>query len=323
MIAIPDALTSLPCFAGAPPGPIRAMARLWNWLRVAPGETVWRERDSAEELGVLFMGELEVISGNVPVGRVIASEMIGEVAAFTAPMSRSATLRATEASVLLMLPTAVLRSIRAQRHPGYEALVNAAVLTLDQRIATTDARIAANRPRLARIQGDVDEDPEPCPEPTQVFRRLTGFGDAPDAVLGELTHAMPRRAMVAGEMLCEEGDTVDEMWIVASGSVEIFRGLAGSPQRTGCIEAGGVIGANAIVNPEGGSVTAMCSRPGWLFRLDAATFKLLGAETRLRLREAMIGALSAQLRHGNRILRDMGPSAAPSRGLVMHGLSAQ
>lgn len=307
MISVADALVSLPSLAGTPEGPIRATARLWNWLRVQPGETVWREHDRAEELGFVWMGELEACAAGVGVGRALAPEMIGEAAGFVSGTTRTVTLRATVPTVLLLLPIFSLRALRAQHHPLFEMLVDAALSSLEGRLQTLERRLAEHPGRAARFHVDADEEPAPCPDPVGVLRRLNGFGDAPDAVLGELQHVMPRRAMSVGERLCEEGDVVDEMWIVASGTAERFRADGGVLQSVGALEVGSVIGAPSLLRAGSPSLRVVCSRPGWLLRLDLGSYRRLSAETRLRLREAMIGSFAAQIRGANRSLHDLGP----------------
>lgn len=323
MIPVPDALVSAPCFEGVPEGLLRASSRAWSWMRAAPGEVLWRQGERVEELGLLWMGEVVARAGGVEVGRLYGPQLIGEAGAFVHGATRLTSMEAVEPCILLMLPLPVLRTMRAQHSPIYEALLHTALLALESRVRATSLAVSQARPPgLREVPGacvGVALPTTACPPIEALLRGQNGLHDAPEAVITALAAAFQRSPLAEGQALCREGDEGDGVFLVADGTVDVFRGL-GTPdfERVTTLGAGALIGVNTLVRPGPRSASCVASQPGWVYRLDTARFARLDHEPRLRLRESMLASLAGQLRVCNDQLSALTPvsAAAPQRRSV-------
>lgn len=117
-------LKLVPLFRGLSTSELEAIAQAASRRDVSAGTDVVREGDPAAELFVLLSGHAEVLRRDAGrdehhvIGEVAVGEVVGEMALFDRH-PRSATVRATEPSVLLVVPFEVLG-----HHPQF--LVNLA-----------------------------------------------------------------------------------------------------------------------------------------------------------------------------------------------------
>lgn len=316
MIPVPDALVSAPCFEGVPVGVLRASSRAWSWMRATPGEVLWRQGERVEEIGLLWMGEVVARAGGVEVGRLYGPQLIGEAGAFVHGATRLASMEAVEPCVMLMLPLGVLRAMRAQHSPIYEALLHTALTALEARVRATSLAVSRTRPPgLREVPGERDGaalPTTPCPPMEGLLRAQNGLHDAPEAVIAALAAAFQRSPLAEGQTLCNEGDEGDGVFLVADGTVDVFRGL-GTPDfvRVTTLGPGALIGVNTLVRPGPRTASCVASRPGWIYRLDTGRFARLDPEARLRLRECMLASLAGQLRICNDQLCALTPAAVP------------
>lgn len=308
MIPVVEALAALPGLRELPEKNLRAVARSFAWLRAGEGDVLWREGEAVDEVGFLWSGELVVDVGGVEVGRLGAGQILGEAGSFVAGAARSATVRAEEPVVLLLLPLVAVRALREQHHPFYEALCDLGLAALEARVRETSGRVQVPGPSRVRVAGgEDDEEPEDdaptlgrCPPVEPLLRRLNGFADAPAAIVEEVGAAMRRIPLGTGHVVCREGDVGDGLFLVADGTIAVVRG-ADSPaaQRLAQLGPGSLVGVNTMVRPGLRTATCVGEAPGWLYRLDTGAFARLSAAARLRMREAMIAALAGQLRGSN------------------------
>ncbi len=140
-----------------------------------------------------------------------------------------------------------------------------------------------------------------------------------------------QRALAPGEVVFEEGEPGDELFVVQSGVIELTRRGAGGPRRVGRFGAGEFFGEISAVEGTRRSARAAAIGPACVLRLDRATLeamcvsepeialrlirglarRLLDAEHRLAridadevlrpLLRALIHAAEPDPRHGSRI----------------------
>ncbi len=91
--------------------------------------------------------------------------------------------------------------------------------------------------------------------------------------------ACERRVLVAGELLAQEGDAGDALFIVLSGEVEIFKTIRAEVDRVmGTFAAGEVVGAISFVDGSRRSAGARTVEACELAVLEVATFERIRRE---------------------------------------------
>lgn len=324
MSALEDDLVTIPLFRRVGSAELRVTAPLWTALKVKAGQSVWEQGSAVDELAVLLNGELSALVNGAEVGRVMPGEMIGEVAAFLAGSTRSASLRARKDATLLTLPVPGLRALRWQRSPVYDALLEQALLALARRIRTSNLQIArmaaggANAPHreepsaLARLWRTLRPGGprEACPSLIPLLVQQPVLRSADPALLDVLSAAFVAKAMDEGEILCIEGETGDAAWLIASGEVDVLRNVRGNrAELLKTLKAGDLMGVNALVELAPRSASVVARTAGWLFRIDSKSFQTLQGETRLVWRESVLASLAAQLRNANALLARLGDNS--------------
>ena len=105
------------------------------------------------------------------------------------------------------------------------------------------------------------------------------FADMPPAAVEVVLAACERRVLVAGEVLAEEGDPSDALYLVVSGRIEIFKLIrAGVDRVMGTFSAGEAVGAMAFVDAAGRSAGARTVEATELLVLERATFDRIARE---------------------------------------------
>jgi CRP-like cAMP-binding protein len=318
-----EELSTLPFFRRVASSDVRASAPLWTEVALQPGEILWHSGGSVEDLGVAIIGELVAEVDGVEVGRVMPGELCGEASAFFAGNVRSATLRARTQAQVLTLSTAALRTLRWQRSPVYEALLEQAMLTLVRRIRTTDVRIA----QVARGSASAPSRQEPsalvrfwkslrpggpggtCPPLEPLVRRQPGLKDLDAAVVSALVQGFVAEPVEEGQILFLEGEPGAASYIIAEGQIDVLRHVRGEKaELLVSLKPGDQFGVNTLV--ERGARTASCvaATPGWLWRMDAEAFGRLRGDARMYWRESVLAVLASQIRNANAALQRATPA---------------
>ncbi len=105
------------------------------------------------------------------------------------------------------------------------------------------------------------------------------FAGMPPADVEVVLSACERRVLVAGEVLAQEGDPSDALYLVVSGRIEIFKLIRADVDRVmGTFSAGEVVGAMAFVDAAGRSAGARTVEATELLVLERAAFDRIGRE---------------------------------------------
>ncbi len=327
MHAIADSLSSIPFLKEVAFSEIEATARYWRPARLSETERLWQQDTPAYELAVLLSGALEVCYDGVEVGHIRPGELVGEVSAFLLDGRRSATVTALEDSRLLKLPSSALRTLRREGSVVYPVLLYQALLVLARRIRRADRRIAqltsgtTSAPRRAKPstlkrwwRSLRSSGPKvPCPPLENVLRRQPGLLEASDEAIATIAAAFEAQPVEENEVIFLEGEEGAAGYIVAAGRVDVLRHVRGArAERLATLRPEDQFGMNTLV--EKGTRTASCvaGAPGWVYRMDAESFKQLRGEARILWHENVLISLATQIRNANAALRRVKQSL-PSR----------
>lgn len=321
MSGIANQLAQLSYLAEVPLAELQASARFWRQRSLSAGEAFCAQGEPANELALVLEGELRASVDDQEVGRVLQGEMIGEVATFLAGATSSASVTAETSCTLLGLRRASLLALRRQSSPLYDALLQAGLRTLCERVRSTDAMIA----ELCQADPQIDQEttpprtddvprPEHPPAVLPLLRGLSSLASAEDEVLEPLAAAFEPVAVSAGEVLVSEGLPGDAAFLVASGEIEVRRELRdGCPGRLTTLRSGDLIGFNALLDDGPRSASLVALNDGWVHRITAAAHARLSGPAMLAWREALLATLATQLRVANAIVsgaRSLGVSKA-------------
>jgi CRP-like cAMP-binding protein len=320
---ISDELSTLPFFRRVAAADVRASAPLWSEVALQPGEVLWHAGGNVDELGVAVIGELVAEVDGVEVGKVLPGELCGEASAFFAGNLRSATLRARTQAQVLTLGTSALRTLRWQRSPVYEALLEQAMLTLVRRIRATDVRIA----QVARGSSSAPSRQEPsalvrfwkslrpggpsgaCPPLEPLLRRQIGLKDVDATVLQAIGQGFVAEPVEEGQILFLEGEPGAASYILADGQVDVLRHVRGDKaELLVSLKPGDQFGVNTLVERGARSASCVAATSGWLWRMDAEAFGRLRGDARMFWRESVLGVLASQIRNANAALQRALPS---------------
>lgn len=111
----------------------------------------------------------------------------------------------------------------------------------------------------------------PGPRITAAMLRDIGlFGGMDDETLAVLAKELPTQHVEAGDLVVEEGDTSQEMFVVVGGELEVVkRGVHGQDVRVALFGPGDWFGDMAILDVQPRSATVRSVAPTMLIRVTA------------------------------------------------------
>ncbi len=337
MATIVEELQTLPFFRRVPFQDVRESVPLWTAVDLRAGEVLWKQGAAVDELGVIVFGELSAEVDGVEVGRVLPGEMCGEASAFFSGNVRSANLLARGKAQVLTLSTSSLRTLRWQRSPVYDALLDQALVTLVRRIRATDLRIA----QVARGTSSAPTRAEPsaltkfwkalrpggpsgeCPPLPPLIRAQPGMKEADPAVILAIAQGFVAEPVQEGQVIFLESEPGAASYIVAEGSVDVLRHVRGErAELLASLPSGAQFGVNTLV--ERGTRTASCvaGSAGWVYKMDAEAFGRLRGDARMLWRESVLVTLASQIRNANKSLQKAAAANAPPPAAAAPGAAA-
>ncbi|MBA2319711.1 MAG: cyclic nucleotide-binding domain-containing protein [Deltaproteobacteria bacterium] len=306
----------LAIFKGLPTFEVNHALEQFRSLEVDIGTELIAEGEDDPTLLIVLTGELEITTGDVVLGRARAGDLVGEIALFAGGL-RTASVRTAARSTLLLLDVEGFESLRAERHPVAIALEEHALAQLSDRLRKTRERIAS------MAKGEASRKPS-----TGFFRRVgaafgTGgritsarvnggevleysalFAGVPRALLDEVASHMEACTYPVGTTLCTEGEAGTEMFLIASGEVEVIcQTQLGNVEKLATLGPGDAFGMCSLLQPEQlRMASAVATTKVVALTLDA----IAGAElihghgwVGSVLRAAMIRALAESVAYAN------------------------
>ncbi len=302
-----DFLAASSVFRDVAPALLAETEALWAYRQLDAWEPLWSADTPADELALVLSGRLEVFVGDYAMAKLGPGELLGEASAFLRGETRTATVRAIEATRVLVLGQPQLQRMRLAHPDVYDALLARALLVLAQRIADKGARIArlsdeGDPVDLARADGDgrwqryAASAPTAPVSPIPALRLLPVLMSAPDDVLARIAGALAPRFVEAGRALFLAGDPGDAVYVVARGRIDVMRHVrAGGVARAATIEPGSLIGTGALLLDGPRNATCVAPAGAWVFELSRAAVAGLDRDAARLVRESLLCALRSQL----------------------------
>jgi CRP-like cAMP-binding protein len=315
------ALARFEAFRQVPAAALQASLPLWQAAQLKSGRMMWKQGRPADALAVVVSGSLDVMVNGTRIRQVKAPALVGESALFITGSRRDASLSAAEPTVVMLLPSAGLRELRAQASPVYAAILDHALISEMRSIQELYRQIAQVR------QGNFAAPPtrEPDRLLTRLWQRLRpppppdASGRAPLATLlalqpvlaaqpevcAPLAAVFTARHFRSGEVLAREGDEDTRAFVLAEGRVDALRVIEerGSALLVGRFERGAIIGAQALI--EGGlrPATLVATTDVWVYHIDQAGHRGLPPAVRTPWLETILAVLTAQCQAASEALQ--------------------
>jgi CRP/FNR family transcriptional regulator, cyclic AMP receptor protein len=225
-----ELLGTFPLFAGLAPEELSDLARVTQPFERRPGECLFHQGEPADSLYVVESGRLESVA-RLPAERELSlaaigpGELIGELALVSGG-TRTATVRAVEATRGVVIQRDAFDSLRAGLRPGARAVMRRLCGVVSDRLRRRYAAIAARlgeneergrfpAPRLRRAEV------RPAAESEREYAsRLPFFSAFPAGDLERLLGELGRLELARAELLVRAGDPLDALYLTLRGAVE-------------------------------------------------------------------------------------------------------
>jgi CRP-like cAMP-binding protein len=222
-----ELLAAVPLFAGLAPEELSDLARVSQPFQRLPGEYLFRQGDAADSLYAVESGRLESLARlpgdrELSLGAIEAGEVIGELALLTGG-TRTATVRAVEATAGVVIDRYAFDALRASLRPGARAVMRRLCGLVCDRLRRRYAALAHG---LGETDGQANRRPvrpqaRPVSQTDQRYAsRLPFFAAFPASDLERLLTEMGRLELERDQLLVRAGDPLEALYITLHGAVE-------------------------------------------------------------------------------------------------------
>jgi len=128
-------------------------------------------------------------------------------------------------------------------------------------------------------------------EKVAILRKVAIFAGTPDYVLASVAQIALEETFEAGQVIMNEGDFGDFMYIVVDGQVRVHKG----DKTILMLDGGASVGELAVLDPEPRSASVTAATETLLFRIDKDPFDEVMAD-RPEIAQGVIRALCDRIR---------------------------
>ncbi len=287
-------------------------------ISVPAGECIIEEGDTDPSLVIVMRGDLDILTGDTKLGRAGAGDLVGEMALFMDGMRNASVVTRADCQ-LLLLDRPNYEWLRHVEHPLAFSVELHALTMLSDRLRATGDRIAAlaegtDIAHVAPPAGFFDRVASALGsgglmypgkiDGKAVLGSMDLFQGVEPKVLEEVaSHFVPMGAR-RGHFLCTEGETGNDMFVLATGSVDVLVATQGDKaEHVAELGPGSAVGMCSLMqdhHPRMASVVVKEKVTGLTMdRIQWAAQSNRYDKVGSALRVAMIRALGKQLAFAN------------------------
>jgi CRP-like cAMP-binding protein len=296
---------------------IEATLEWFHEVEADMGTLLMEEGDADPSMIVVLSGDVEISHHGLKLTTAGPGDLIGEMSLFGSGV-RTAQVRSISPVSFLVLERQAYEALRDHQHPVAHAIEQQAMATLGSRLRDTAARFARDvkgspindllgppeslSDRVKRfLAGFTSKESAAIGSPVDVLARSPLFSGAPVPVLEVIASAMRELSCNKGEQLCAQGELGSEMFVLASGAVEVVVTAQGvgaegeNVEHLASLQPGDAFGMVSLHLDLPRMATCVCSRPSRVLALDRPNWLQLtgrGDVVGSWLRTAMIRALA-------------------------------
>ena len=252
-------------FQGLPEQDIEQALGRFRTVEVEPGFRLIEEGDMDSSLVIVMRGECEISTGGTRLGTAGTGDLIGEIALFSHGM-RTATVESVSECELLILDMESYEALRNEESTVALAIEEHALNLLADRLRMTGDRIASLAEgedstafvpevgffdRVASAFGSGGVTTAGRVDAAAVLAKSPLFEAVPDVLLERVaSHFLPV-ACRRGHFFCTEGQEGNEMFIVASGLVDVVVATTGGKMELlATLEPGDAFGMCSLIQSQ-------------------------------------------------------------------------
>lgn len=300
-------LSGLALFDGIAEADLARLALAVRCVELAPGELLWRQGETGEDLAVLVAGEAQVCrqlpgERELELARLKPGDVFGELA-LLAGDEHSATVRCLSSCSVLLLGRADFEACAVSLDPGAQELRRRIVVlacrrlrrALDRLTATGDAAGGSPRDETPLPPRPRDA-PHAAAPPLDFLARLPLLRGLERDVVAELVRRATVLAVDRGHVVQQHGTRPEQCYVTLNGAVEDVVHRLGRPLRVGFAGPGYAFGYVGLLDGRPAPVTSVTRERCLLLAIDRDHFADLLGDRRLRpfaaaLDANLVGAL--------------------------------
>ncbi len=284
-------LGQAPTFSRLSEQELAMLAPVFKERHLGRGETLFKQGETGDYMVVLASGELAVEIGGehgdkeaTVVGYVGESETVGAMACLD-PAPRSATVRAEEPSVGLILSRTMLDSLKVNGTELFSKVVRGLAARLAEMLDETNELLSRmletkktprqlDRPKREQM---LDEATEGKPVVQRVRLGDDGvFAQLDDSEREVLQSATEARRYGGQRVICLEGEPAASAYMVVEGQVDVIKDVEGKSYRLATVGPGSFLGQRALLLEGRRSATLRTRRSGaTVLELSRDRFQML------------------------------------------------
>ena len=293
---------------------LESASLLWE-IKKLPADTIlWLQGEPAEEFAFVLEGQLEIHIAEERLATVGAGEMLGEAAVFTRDQ-RTASVTSIKDSELIALSDMHLKTLRASHPEVYDLILDSSLDRMARRVhdmgreiaklARGDSSAPVRKEDSAigkfwkRLTGAGDQKPPPA---LPALKKLPKLQNCQRAILMTILKSMTPHFVGKNQPVFLEGEPGDSVFVVVDGCVEVKRNVRGGKAETlAALFPGALFGTGSLLLRERRNAACVASSmsDAWVYELNIESYKKLTGEAGRAWREALISALSYQLRNAD------------------------
>jgi CRP-like cAMP-binding protein len=293
-------------FPGVPPNRLEEAAHYFYFVEFQRQVVVLEEGERDAAVLFLVEGRATISVGEFEIATVGPGAVLGEMGLFRLAC-RAANVRAIAPTTFAILERPGYESLVALRHPVAFAVERAAMWQLMERLKEVNARLTAigyGAVSSPMIEAETNGVPaEETWDKTGTLQKSPLFTDVPIGVLDDLSYRFELVRFVPRDVVCRQGDPGDDLYVIASGEVDIeITGERGNLEGVATMGPGELIGVAALGNGRKRMATCRAGTEVLALRMEGpAARQLVAADDRLgsAFRTGILRALSRQLAGAN------------------------
>lgn len=290
-------LKKVPLFHGVPADSLISLAKTVRTASFADGELLFEQGDEGDSMCLIQAGGARIEVDGQEVARVGAGEVIGEMAVIDG-QPRSACCVADGATSVVEISAGDFASLVRTHASAAMAVLR----TISARLRTASARsrgrddTASTRPSRCRASmlpsavGGLTALVEGC----TFLGQVELFAELEATELVKIAELAMSLTIYAGEVLFEQGEQGDSMYLLRSGRISVQ--IDGA--EVAVVGARDPIGEMALIDGEPRSATCVVAEEAMVMRIGADDFNLL-LDTQPDIAVGLMKTLSKRLRKAN------------------------
>jgi CRP-like cAMP-binding protein len=291
-------LKKVPLFQGVPADSLVSLAKVVRTTQLAEGDVLFEQGAQGDSMYLIQLGEARVEVDGVEVARVGAGEVLGEMAVIDG-QPRSARCVATKMMVLVEISAADFSSLVRTHASAAMAVLRS--LSVRLRKASTrglqggrdTARGAKPSSRASLLPGE-SGGLATLIEGCSFLRAVELFAELEQEELVKIAELATSMTVYPGEVLFEQGEQGDSMFLVRSGRISVR--IDGA--EVAVVGARDPLGEMALIDGQPRSASCFVLEEALVMRIDAEDFNLL-LDTQPDIAIGLMKTLSLRLRQVN------------------------